>query len=151
MNRTLIGVLFVFFSSCSSSSGCWISKTIHATCPSPCAILYSPPQNVFREFEVKFQRSDQGIQCFLNCTGPRLVPVEQASIPVLISIDGHEMTYNAELLEGEQSLLLPSPATEALLQALHQHSRICLCVGRYSRELDAEGFASEYESFALRS
>lgn len=142
LNWALISALFILLMACSSKDAQWEYNTVEGTSYSR---LCLPVENTFRDIEVAFHKEDNHITMYLNVYGRPLEADSAGQVDVVISADGNEHLFKANLLQGNQRLVLPNEAEKFVVETLNQKSNVLFKVGRYTKELPAEEFQLKYK------
>lgn len=147
LKKALASAFFICFCGCSSSTSHWQRDSVVATQPDSCAILSLSPQQAHRNLEIVLHNQKGAVILFLNAYGMPFTPNEEGTVTVSMNIDESTATYQGRALQGNQRLILPQEAQTRLLEALKAHAVIYITAGRYTTEINYEGFDKAYEAF----
>lgn len=96
---------------------------------------------------MELQRSGNETRIYLNAYGMPFRPTENGTLPVQIEIDGQSYVSQGIVLKGNQSVRIPSDMEDRLYQAIHEQKPVMIKAGRYSVEIQYEGFEKALKRF----
>lgn len=134
----------LLFSSCSANRSSWNYASIPSA---PCQRLCLAPKNSFKNLEIALQKENEGTRAIINVYAIPLKPESDGKTKVTLTLDGTSTSYTATVLEGGQRIVLPSDAEQKLINALFQKKPLVLATGRYSTEVNYEGFEEPFSHF----
>lgn len=144
--RALYSALFFLCTSCSPSpENAWNADAISGSTDH--AVLRLTGTSRFKDLEVELQRSGSETRIYLNAYGMPFRPDENGTLPIQITIDTQNYTTQGIVLKGNQSVRIPSDMEEKLYQAIHEQRPVMIKAGRYSVEIQYEGFEKALKRF----
>lgn len=135
------------FCGCSPEKHGWACDSSTSSDANRYAILYLPPENAFRNLEVELQKDTHGTRVYLNVYSQPLIPDASGKIDLIMKVADNGYRFKAQVLEGQQRLMLPTEAEALFLDAVRAKKPLAISVGRYHSVIHYECFEEELKKF----
>ncbi|MGK5594869.1 MAG: hypothetical protein ACSNEK_05890 [Parachlamydiaceae bacterium] len=144
--KALLSAFFIL-TACTPCSN-WQYESIYSH--DPCfhsAKISSCVNNFFVEPEVEINYNSQiGLRLYLNLYGCPIPSslVNEGNVAVTILFPDRKEVIQANILFGNQKILLPESCSQSLINCLLNEKAVAIHVGNYYTNIPTEGFCKKY-------
>lgn len=111
--------------------------------------MFMPPQNPCMGLEVELVRNREDERMYLNVFTSAIVGSDDdlTKAKVFVVIDDVPEEVYANILKGNQRVLMPEDATAKIITALQEGQKVILATGRFEEEVRVLNFSDAYSRY----
>ena len=147
--RRALCALFVILSGCTPKCPQWEIEKISTPCHCFSAgKVFYPVQDTFSGIEVELDRGPSDTRMYLNIYSIPLLGSceEESKILIAVTINEIKEVIEADLLHGNQRILVPLDIMNQIIEALLGNQYVSIAVGQYCAEIPPQNFQTAYQN-----